>query len=137
MKPVLGHVEFMEEEDTTKSAKQEPPTGEPPCKRRATQSISSLKEAKCKENIEKQEQRWLELTQGQEASSSAGGSAAAGSVITSTTSMVTSTSNVTSTVDVEAEVDLEEAMHSQDDDDDGYGKKYKMTSEDRTDRSAA
>ena len=47
-------------------------------------------------------------------------------------------STVSSTVEVEPEVDLEEAMQSQgDDDDDGYGKKYKTTSEDRTDRGIA
>ena len=35
-------------------------------------------------------------------------------------------------------MDLEEVMHSQgDEEEDGYGKKYKTTSEDRTDRSAA
>ena len=44
---------------------------------------------------------------------------------------------VTSTTEGDT-VDLEAAMLSQgDDDDDVYGKKYHMTSEDRTDRSAA
>ena len=44
---------------------------------------------------------------------------------------------VTSTAEGDA-VDLEAAMLSQgDDDDDIYGKKYRTTSEDRTDRSAA
>ena len=54
----------------------------------------------------------------------------------SMTSTVMST--ISSTVEIEPEVDLEEAMHSQgDNDDDSYGKKYKTTSEHRTDRSAA
>ena len=54
----------------------------------------------------------------------------------SMTSSITST--ISSTVEVEEEVDLEEAMHSQSyEDDEGYRKKYKTTSEDRTDRGAA
>ena len=56
--------------------------------------------------------------------------------VTSTT--LTATATVSSLVEAEQEVNLEEAMHSQgDEEDDGYGKKCKTTSEDRTDRSVA
>ena len=56
-----------------KAEKQEPKmgeAGEPPFKQRVTQSISSLKEAKCKENMEQQERRWIQLTQERKVSSS-------------------------------------------------------------------
>ena len=59
MKPVLGHLEFIGKSKATKSEKEEPRTGdvrEPPSKCRVTQLISSLKEAKRKENISLQEQ---------------------------------------------------------------------------------
>ena len=54
---------------------------------------------------------------------------------TTSTAMVT----VSSSMEAEQEVDLEEAMHSQGDEEEGYGysKKYKTTSDDRTDRNAA
>lgn len=47
------------------------------------------------------------------------------------------TAMVSSTMEIEPTVDLEETMMSQgDEDDDTYSKKYKTTSEDRTDRGA-
>ena len=57
---------------------------------------------------------------------------------TVTSTPLTAMATVSSTVEAEQEVDLEEAMHSQgDEEESGYGKKYKTTSEDRTDRNAA
>ena len=64
-------------------------------------------------------------------------------IVTSTrenlpTEMTTASATVTSTVSGEPPIDLEAAMLSQgDDDDNAYTKRYKMTSEDRTDRGAA
>ena len=62
------------------------------------------------------------------------------STISSTCDSTTTTmamATVSSTVDRELTVDLEEAMMSQgNEDDDTYSKKYKTTSEDRTDRGA-
>ena len=67
MKLVLGHIEMGEDEKVTKAEEEETKTGrtrEPPFKRRVTQSVVELKEARRKQNITQQEQRWIELTQG-------------------------------------------------------------------------
>ena len=94
-KPVLvGHVEL---DEGGEPQKEEAEAGEPddgtegkiPCKRRVTQSIVALKDAKRKENIAKQEQRWMELTEGRK-SSTASASLGAPTEMT-TTSTVTST----------------------------------------------
>ena len=94
-KPVLvGHVEL---DESGGLKKEEEEAGEPddgvegeiPRKRRATQSIAALKDAKRKENILKQEQRWMELTEGHK-SSTASASLGALPPMT-TTSLVMST----------------------------------------------
>ena len=89
----------------------------------------------------------MELTEGRK-SSTASASLGALTEMTTTSTMMTSTMSstgaegtatvtISSTTEGET-VDLEEAMMSQgDDDDDTYGKKYRTTSEDRIDRSAA
>lgn len=67
MKPVLGHNEFEEGGNGSKAEEEKPGDGKEgkiPRKRRVTQSIVALKDAKRKENISKQEQWWMELTQG-------------------------------------------------------------------------
>ena len=66
---LIGHVELDESgEPQKKEAKLEEPAGETegeiPCRRRVTQSVAALKDAKRKENIAKQEQWWIELTEG-------------------------------------------------------------------------
>ena len=123
--------------------------GEIPHKWRVTQSRVALKDAKRKENIAKQEQRWMELTEGRKGLGASASVGATTSTVTSTvSSTVTSTSEsttttmatamVSSTMEGEPTVDLEEAMMSQgDDNDDTYSRKYKTMSEDRTDRGAA
>ena len=59
------------------------------------------------------------------------------STVTSMSAEGTATATITSTTEGEM-VNLDEAMMNDgDDDDDTYGKKYRTTSEDRTDRSAA
>ena len=143
MKPVLGHIEMGEDETVTKAEEEETETGgmgEPPLKRRVTQSVAVLKEARCKQNIAQQQQRWIELTQGRQRSRSTAsdsmGAPVRSSTVTSTTS--TAMSTVSSSVEAEQEVDLEEAMHSQGhEEDDGYGKRYKTMPEDGMDRSRA
>ena len=113
-------------------------------KRRVTQSIVSIWDAKQKENIEKQERRWFALAvKKTTASASLGAPPAAMETTTETPAASslgaegTAPTAVTSTVEG-GMVDLEATMLSQgDDDDDVYGKKYRTTSEDRTDRSAA
>ena len=113
-------------------------------KKRVTQSIVSIRDARRKENIEKQERRWFALT-GNRSTASASLGAPMEAVDTTTGTAATSTEGaegtaptaVTSTTEGDT-MDLEVAMLSQgDDDEDVYGKKYRMTSEDRTDRSAA
>ena len=67
MKTVLGHIEFKEGGDGSKVEEEEPGDGKEgkiPRKQRVMQSIVALKDAKRKENISKQEQWWMELTQG-------------------------------------------------------------------------
>ena len=127
MKPVLGHIEFEEGGEGPK-VEEEPGNGEEgeiPCKRRVMQSIVVLKDAKRKENIAKQEQRWMELTEGRKGSGASASVGAPTEVTTTSTVMstvsstVTSTSEstttkmatamVSSTVEGEPTVDLEEA----------------------------
>ena len=144
MKPVLGHIEKVEEEEVTEMERKETETGDmdPPQKHRVTQSVTALKEARQNQMMADQERRWLELIKGRygprprpKASASLG--APVGSA-TAMSTMSTATATVSSTVEAGEEVDLEEAMHSQgDEEESGYGKKYKTTSEDRTDRNAA
>ena len=58
MKPVLGHIEFEEDEEGPKTEKREADdTAESkiPHKRRTTQSVAALKDARRRENIAKQE----------------------------------------------------------------------------------
>ena len=100
----------------------------------------ALKEGRHKQNITQQEQRWMGLMQGQQGSrstaSASKGAPVRSSMVTSTTSIAMST--VSSSVEAEQEVDLEEAMHGQgDEEDEGYGKRYKTMPEDRMDRSTA
>ena len=66
MKPVLGHIEKVEEEEVTETERKETETGDmdPPQKRRVTQSVGTLKEARQKQMMADQERRWLELTGG-------------------------------------------------------------------------
>ena len=148
---LVGHVELDEgggpqKEETEAGEPDDGTEGEIPCKRRATHSIASLKDAKRRENIMKQEQRWMELMEGRKSSTASVSLGALTEVTTTLTVMSTvssvgakgmATATVSSTMEGDT-VDLEEAMMSQgDNDDDGYGKKYRTTSEDRTDRSAA
>ena len=144
MKPVLGHIEKIEAEEVTEAEKEEQETGvvNPPRKDRTTQSVAVLKEAQKKQFMADQERRWLELTGGRygprpkpKASASLGAPVRSTAVTSTTT---TTTATVSSTVEVGEEVDLEEAMLGQGDKEEtGYGKRYKTTSEDRTDRSEA
>ena len=63
MKPVLGHIKFGEGGNGSKIEKGEPDNGNEgkiPCKWRVMQSVVALKR---KENISKQERRWIELTE--------------------------------------------------------------------------
>ena len=113
-------------------------------KRRVTQSIVSIRDAKRKENIEKQERRWFALAVKKTTASASLGAPPEAMETTTETPAASSLgaegmapTAVTSTMEG-GMVDLEVAMLSQgDDDDDVYGKKYWTTSEDRTDRSVA
>ena len=150
MKLVLvGHIELDEgSELTEKKVETEEPDdgaqGEIPPKRRVTQSIAALRDTKRKENIMKQELRWIELTKGRKSSTASASLGAPIETVTTSSVMSTvssvstegmTTATISSTTEGEM-VDLEAAMMSQDDDDDDtYGKKYKTTSEDRTDRN--
>ena len=113
-------------------------------KRRVTQSIATIRDTKRKENIQKQERQWFALI-GRKSTASA--SLGAPTEVTVTTTEAAAASSVGAegtrltavTLTTEGDtVDLEAAMLSQgDDDDDVYGKRYRTTPEDRTDRSAA
>ena len=131
MKPVVGHVEVVkkDEDDDTELA-DTGPGAESQLKRRVTQSVAALKDAKRKEHMALQEQRWQELTQGRK---DTGASASV-----SVGSSVTATASTSAGGEVEPALDLEEAMLSQGDEEgDAYGKKYKTTKEDHTDRNEA
>ena len=145
----MGHVELEEKGELLKI---EVEPGEPDedtegggtPKRQVTQSIVSICDTKRKENIEKQEQWWFVLAGNRSTASASLGAPPEEMVTTPETAVGSSVgtegmalTGVTSTTEGDA-VDLEAVMLSQgDDDDDVYGKKYCMTSEDRTDRSAA
>ena len=135
---LVGHVELDEgggpqKEETEAGEPDDGKEGKIPCKWRATQSIASLKDVKRRENITKQEQRWMELTEGRKSSTASASLGAptevtTTSTVTSTVSSVgaegTATATISSTTEGDT-VDLEEAMMRQgDNDDDGYGKKY-------------
>ena len=146
---LVGHVELDEKGELLKiEAEPEEPDegteggGAP--KRWVTQSIVSIRDAKRKENIEKQERQWFALT-GNRSTASASLGAPTEAMVTMTETAAASSvgaegmapTAVASTTEGDT-VDLEAAMLSQgDDDDDVYGKKYRTTSEDRTVRSAA
>ena len=102
MKPVLGHIEMVEKEEAEVEEKDEGGgVQDRPRKRRATQSIATLKEERKKQFMADQEQRWLELTGGHygprpkpKASASLGApvqSATATSTATTTAATVSST----------------------------------------------
>ena len=107
------------------------------------QSIVSIRNAKRK-NIEKQKQWWFALT-GNRSTASASLGAPTKAMVTMTETAAASSVGaegmgltvVTSTTEGDT-VDLEAPMLGQgDEDNDVYGKKYRTTSEDRTDRSVA
>ena len=113
-------------------------------KQRVTQSVASLRDAKWKKNIERQEQRWFVLAGKKSTASASLGAPPEAMEMTTETAAASSlraegTAPAVVTLTTEGDtVDLEAAMLSQgDDDDDVYGKKYLTTPEDRTDRRAA
>ena len=92
---LVGHMELdkgggPQKEETGAGEPDDRTEGEIPRKRRATQSIASLKDVKRRKNIMKQEQRWMELTEGHKSSTA---SASLGALTEETT-----TSTMTSTV---------------------------------------
>ena len=113
-------------------------------KRRVTQSIVLIPDAKQRENIEKQEWRWFALTGNRSTTNATLGVQTEAMVAMTETAAASSVgaegmalTAVTSTMEGDT-VDLEVAMVSQGvNNDDVYGKKYRTTSEDRTDRSVA
>ena len=146
---LVGHIGVDEEGELLKiEVEPEEPDkgreGDGASKRRVTQSIVSLRDAKRKKNIEKQEQRWFALAGKKSTASASLGAPPEAMKMTTETAAAsslgaegTAQTVVTSTTEGDT-VDLEVAMLSQgDDDDDVYGKKYLTTPEDRTDRSAA
>ena len=144
---LIGHVEVDEGDEPLKKEAEggEPDDGmegEIPHKRRVTQSIVALKDVKRKENITKQEQQWIELTEGRKSSTA---SASLGvptemttiSTMTSTMSSIGAESTASATISSTAEgelvvIEAATLMSQGDEDDDTYGKKYRTTSEDRT-----
>ena len=146
---LVGHVEldekgkFLKIEVEPEELDEDTEGGGAP-KRWVTQSIATIRDTKRKENIQKQERRWFALT-GRKSTASASLSAPKEAMVTTTETAAASSVGaegttltvVTWTTEGDT-VDLEVAMLSQgDDNDDVYGKKYRMTPEDRTDRSAA
>ena len=142
MKPVLGHIETVEKEEVEVEEKDEGDGGQDrPRKQRATQSIVTMKEERKKQFMADQEQRWLELTGGRygprpkpKASVSLGAPVRSA---TATSTVTTTAATVSSTTEAAEEIGLEETMQGQEEEEGDYGRKYKMTSEDRTDRGAA
>ena len=133
-KPVIGHVELVEKKEAEEEEKddggREP---ERPRKRRATQSVVSIQEERKKQFMADQERRWLELTGGRYGPRpKPKASASLGAPVQTTTA-----ATVSSTTEAAQEIDLEEAMQGHEEEKDDYGRKYKTTSEDRTDRGAA
>ena len=142
MKPVLGHIGKVETEQAEVEEKEEEGgVQDRPRKRRATQSIATLKDERQKQFMADQERRWLELTGGRygprpkpKASASLGAPVRSA---TSTSTATTTAAAVSSTTEAGEEIDLEDAMQGQEEEEGDYGRKYKTTSEDRTDRGAA
>ena len=146
---LVGHVELDEKGELLKIEVEPEDTGEVmegggAPKRWVTQSITTIRDTRWKENIQKQERQWFALT-GSKSTASASLGAPMEAMATMTETAAASSvgeegtilTAVTSTTEGDT-VDLEEAMLSQgDDDDDFYGKKYRTTPEDRTDRSTA
>ena len=146
---LVGHVELDEKGELLKIEvePEEPDKGTEgggAQKRWVTQSIVSIRDAKRRKNIEKQERQWFALTGNRSTASASLGAPMEAMVAMTETAAASSVgaegtapTAVTSTMEGDT-VDLEAAMLSQgDDDDDVYGKKYRTTSEDRTDRSVA
>ena len=80
-----------------------------------------------------QERRWLELMGGRYGPRpKPKASASLGAPVQTTTA-----ATVSSTTESAQEIDLEEAMQGHEEEEGDYGRKYKTTSEDRTDRGAA
>ena len=145
---LVGHVEVDEKGELLKieAEPEEPDEGTEGGgkKRWVTQSVASIRDAKRKENIKKQERRWFALAVKKSTASASLGAPLEAMETTTETAAASSLGAegmaptvVTSTMEGDI-VDLEAEMLSQgDDDDDVYGKKYCTTSEDRTDRSEA
>ena len=145
----MGHVEADEEGELLKIEAEteeldDGMEGDGARKQRVTQSIVLIRDAKQKENIEKQERRWFALAGKKSTTSASLGAPTEAMEMTTGTIAASSTGMegaATSAVGLTTEghtVDLEAAMLSQgDDDDDVYGKRYLTTPEDRTDRSVA
>ena len=137
MKPVLGHIEMVETEQAEVEEKdEEGEVQDRPRKRRATQSIVTLKDERQKQFMADQERRWLELTGGRygprpKPKASASLWAPVRSA-TATSTGTTTAAAVSSTTEAGEEIDLEEAMQVQEEEEGDYGRKYKTTLEDRT-----
>ena len=136
---LVGHMEVDEEGELLKieAEPEEPDKGTEnggAVKRRVTQSVALLRDAKRKKNIERQEKRWFALAGKKSTASSSLGTRLEAMETTTETAAAsslgaegTAPAVVTSTMEGDT-VDLEAAMLSQgDDDDDVYGKKYLMT----------
>ena len=138
---LVGHVELDEKGEVLKMEVEpeepdEDTEGGGALKRWITQSVVAIRDAKRKENIQKQERRWFALAV-KKSTASASLGAPPETMDTMTVASSLAGAAVTSAMEGDA-VDLEVAMLSQgDDDEDVYSKKYCTTSEDRTDRSAA
>ena len=133
-KPVIGHVELVEKKEAEEEEKDDGDREQDrPRKRRATQSVVSMQEERKKQFMADQERRWLELTGGcYGPRPKPKASASLGAPVQTTTA-----ATVSSTTEAAQEIDLEEAMQGHEEEKDDYGRKYKTTSEDRTDRGAA
>ena len=134
MKPVVGHIELVEKKELAEEEKDDG-DGEQdrPRKRRVTQSVESAQEERRKRFMVDQEQRWLELTEGRYGTrSKPTASASLGAPV-----QTTATAAASSAKETAEEVDLGVEKQGQEEEEDGYGRKYKTTSEDRTDRGAA
>ena len=140
---LVGHVELDEKGELLKiEAEPEEPDegteGGGALKRWVTQSIVSIRDAKWRENIEKQEWQWFALTGNRSTTSASLGAPTEAMVAMTETAAASSVgaermapTAVTSTTEGDT------VFSQGDDDDDFYDKKYRTTSEDRTDRSVA
>ena len=134
MKPVIGHIELAETEEAEVEEKDDGDREQgQPRKRRTTQSIVSMKEERKKQFMADQERRWLELTGGcYRPRIKPKVSASLGAPVQTTTAPT-----VSSTTEAAEEVGVEQEMQGHEEEEGDYGRKYKTTSEDRTDRGAA